>query len=87
VVDAITGDLKFSCDAHHEYCVLCVAYSPDGKAIATCSDDGTISVWNAEDGHNLLGPFNCEAEAVSSIAFSPDGNFLLSGNAHLLAIF
>jgi WD40 repeat protein len=81
VVDAVTGDPKFSCDAH-EYWIRCVTYSLDGKAIATCSDDGTISVWNADDGNRLLGPSNCGVGAVLSVSFSPDGNVLLSGNAH-----
>jgi WD40 repeat protein len=81
VVDAITSDLKFSSDAY-DYWVRCVTYSPDGKTIATCSDDSTISVWNADDSNRLLGPFNCNAGPVLSMVFSPDGNVLLSGNAH-----
>jgi WD40 repeat protein len=80
VVDAIAGKVMFSHDAHDNW-VLCVAYSPDGKTIATCSNDGIISVWDADNGSRLLGPFNCHVGAVLSIAFSPDGNVLLSGNA------
>jgi WD40 repeat protein len=49
--------------------------------IATCSDDSTISIWDADDGSCLLGPFDCDVGAVLSIAFSPDGKVLVSGNA------
>lgn len=81
VVDTATGELEFSCDAHAGW-ISCVTYSPDGKTIATCSNDGTINVWNAADGSRLLGPFCHDDKAVLSIAFSPDGKNLISGNAH-----
>jgi WD40 repeat protein len=86
VADTVTGDLKFSCDAHENW-IPCVTYSPDGKTIATCSNDGTISVWNAADGSRLLGPFGYDNKAVLFIAFSPDGKELISGNAHSWATF
>jgi len=78
VVDAITGDLKFSRDAH-KYWIRCVRYSPDGTMIATCSDDRTISIWDADNGKCLLGPVDCGIGAVLSIAFSPNGKILISG--------
>lgn len=59
-----------------------MTYSPDGAIIATGSDDSTISIWDADDGSCLLGPFNCDVGAVLSIAFSPGGKVLISGNAH-----
>ena len=80
MADATTGELKFTCDAHEGYWVNCVAYSLDGTRIATCSNDGTICVWDADNGKRLLDPFDCQAEAVLSITFSPDRNVLLSGN-------
>ena len=82
VVDAITGDLKFSRDAH-KYWIRCVRYSPDGTMIATCSDDRTISIWDADNGNCLLGPVDCGAGAVLSIAFSPNGKILISGKTEL----
>jgi WD40 repeat protein len=55
--------------------------------IATCSDDSTISIWDADDGRCLLGPFDCNVGAVLSIAFSRDGKVLISGNVHPRATF
>ena len=55
--------------------------------IATCSDDSTISIWDADDGSCLLGPFDCDVGSVLSIAFSRDGKVLISGNAHPQAAF
>ena len=81
-MDFVTGDVKFSCDAH-KYWILCVTYSLDGVMIATCSDDSIISIWNADDGSCLLGPFYCDVGAVVSIAFFLDGKVLTSGNVYL----
>ena len=81
VTDSVSGDVKFFCNAHKCW-IRCVTYSPNGEMIATCSDDGTIGIWDAYDGSCLLGAFNCEVGPVLSIAFSPDGKVLISGNAH-----
>ena len=86
VMDSITGDVKFTCDAHKCW-VRCVTYSPDGTRIATCSDDSTISVWDADDGSCLLGPFHCDVGPVLAVTYSPDGEVLISGNAHPRATF
>jgi len=80
--ESVTGDVKFSCDAR-KYWIRCVTYSPDGAMIATCSDDSTISIWDADKGSRLLGPMapiDCNVGTVLSIAFSPDGKVLVSGN-------
>ncbi|KAH8993139.1 hypothetical protein EDB92DRAFT_1855060 [Lactarius akahatsu] len=79
VMDAVTGDYKLGFQPHTDW-IRCVTYSPDGSKIATCSDDCTISIWNAEDGERFLGPFDDHTKAVLSIAFSPGGNFLISGS-------
>jgi hypothetical protein len=86
VTDSVTGDVKFSCDAHKCW-IRCVTYSPDGALIATGSDDSSISIWDADDGSCLLGPFDCGVGAVLAIAFSPDGKVVISGNARSRATF
>ncbi len=40
--------------AGHSYYVSSVAWSPDGKRLATASEDNTAKVWDAETGKELL---------------------------------
>ncbi|MDI1446374.1 protein kinase [Polyangium sp. 6x1] len=55
----------------HPALVMSAAYSPDGKRIATASEDGIVRVWNADGrGEPLL---LRGQEAVQSVAWSPDG--------------
>lgn len=59
--------------------VFCVAFSPDGKTIATGSNDNTIKLWDTNSGQatrTLLG----HSWSVVAVAFSPDGETLLSGS-------
>ncbi|MDP6546547.1 MAG: WD40 repeat domain-containing protein [Phycisphaerae bacterium] len=61
----------------HSNRVRAVAFSPDGKRLASGGFDGFIRTWNTTTGKKLLafwGP-----SGVFSIAFSPDGKRLASG--------
>jgi WD40 repeat protein len=63
----------------HTDSVECVAYSPDGKTIASASMDKTVKVWNVSAGQlvfNLTG----HTGPVYCVAFSPDGKTLASGS-------
>jgi hypothetical protein len=61
-----------------------VAWSPDGRVIASGGIDGVVEVWGPDRGdiraefrHNAPGA----AGAVTCLAFSPDGRLLASGGA------
>lgn len=60
--------------------VLAVAYSPDGKTLASSgSSDGTIQFWDVETGKHTK-TLKGHTDTVQSIAFSPDGKMLVSGS-------
>jgi WD40 repeat protein len=59
--------------------VLSVAFSPDGRLLASGSwDDGTIKLWDVATG-SLVRTLSGHTGAVNSVAFSPDGRLLASG--------
>ena len=58
--------------------VSSVAFSPDGKRIASGSKDKTVKVWDAETGQEVL-TLKGHPNWVTSVAFSPDGKRIVSG--------
>ena len=65
----------------HSGFVQAVAFSPDGKRLATASVDQTAKVWDAERGTELL-TLRGHSGSVNKVAFSPDGKRLATANAN-----
>jgi len=57
---------------HHDAQVWSVTYSPDGKRIATASQDKTAKIWDAVTGQ-LLMTLMGHTDSVNGIVYSPDG--------------
>jgi WD40 repeat protein len=55
-----------------------VAFSPYGYLLASAGYDHTVRLWDAESGRQISVPDNM-ADSVSSVAFSPDGRYLIAG--------
>ncbi len=63
----------------HTGAVCSVAFSPDGKILASGGDDGLVKLWDVATG-NLLRVLLRHTKSVYSVAFSPDGKMLASGS-------
>jgi WD40 repeat protein len=61
----------------HRGAVLALAYSPDGRLLASGGIDGAVWLWSASAG-KALRRFPGHAGRVSALAFSPDGKLLAS---------
>jgi WD40 repeat protein len=57
-----------------------VAFSPDGRTLASASADRTVSLWDVEH-RRLLGRLAEHTAGVIGVAFSPDGRTLASASA------
>jgi WD40 repeat protein/tRNA A-37 threonylcarbamoyl transferase component Bud32 len=64
----------------HSSDVNSVVFSPDGKTLASASDDETIKLWNPATGKETQ-TLKGHSQWVWTVAFSPDGKILASGSA------
>ncbi|WP_293352939.1 MULTISPECIES: hypothetical protein [unclassified Microcoleus] len=58
--------------------VLSVSFSPDGKYIATASDDKTARLWDLTG--KLIQEFKGHQDSVWSVSFSPDGKYIATAS-------
>jgi len=74
------AEVCLHCMTGHTDRVLCVAFSPDGRTLATGSADKSVRLWESHSSkelHRLEG----HAHHVRSMAWSPDGQRLACGVA------
>ncbi len=65
----------------HAGAVWRIAFSPDGRTLATPSADGTVRLWNVRTHSQIGEPFRGHTDQVLSAAFSPDGKTLATSSA------
>lgn len=70
--------IRLDVDTGHKQQVSSVAFSPDGKMLATGSLDMTVKLWDAASGKEIAAlPANRQANfPVRFVVFSPDGRLL-----------
>ena len=59
----------------------CICLSPDGKMLAAGTLDKAITLWDVSDKDKELAVLKGHTDAVSSLAFSPDGKTLASAGS------
>ena len=77
-IKLLKGEVRPSPFAGHGSHVLSVAYSADGKQIASCSNGTAVRVWDVSTG--LRRTFR-DTHSTSSLAFSPDCQQLASDSS------
>ncbi len=64
----------------HQKMVNSCAFSPDGKTIASATDDNTVRIWDTKSA-KLIATLEGHQSMVTSCAFSPDGKTIASAAA------
>lgn len=65
-----------------------VVFSPDGKLVACANSEmeiGAVVIWNAQSGE-IQRTLPAPGRALTSIAFSPDGDLLATGSGRVVAL-
>lgn len=69
--ERLSMKLKWTLTGHGGF-VYQVAFSPDGRMLATASYDGTVGLWSIQTGEQLK-RLKGHNGWVTSVVFSPDG--------------
>ncbi|GAA0966525.1 hypothetical protein GCM10009550_69020 [Actinocorallia libanotica] len=71
----------------HAGTIRAVAFSPDGRLLASGDGDGTMWLWDLERRAPAAPPVPGHATMVDAVAFSPDGRLLASSGDHAVRLW
>ena len=80
VWDTRTGNLTSNLTEHTSW-IRSLAFSPDGKTLASGDEYKTIFLWDVKGGDRRA-TFKIPGGGHHALAFSPNGNFLASGSSN-----
>ncbi len=85
--EAETGKLVKTLSPDRDFGFVCGFFSPDSKYVAASGFEGDIFLWDFETGE-LVREWNTSGRKVETLAFTPDGNYLLSaGNDPYIRVY
>jgi WD40 repeat protein len=76
---ALTGNRLHDLQIGSDEDLLALAYSPDGKLLATGGNEGVVKVWDTNSGKQILA-LRGHTSRIWSASFSPKGSRLATGS-------
>lgn len=75
----VTAELELTVNTGHTNTIWYLAYSPDGRILATASLDGTVRLFDTTSWRLVGQPLAGHTGWVMRVTFSPDGTMLATG--------
>ena len=75
----MTGQEVHNLRGHSESFLYGIAFSPDGRLIASADGGGILRLWDVASGREITA-FSADTGIIYSVAFSPDGRRLATSS-------
>jgi WD40 repeat protein len=77
ILDITSGQERLRLRGHTET-IMSMAFSPDGRRLASAAHDGTVKLWETATGREILTLLHGRGDRITGVSFSPDGRQLVS---------